>query len=306
MAAFQHDLLVQKNERQFLQEMDAMDKTWRTGERIDAQDFEKVINNLNQDFEASQNDLNRVLQLDIQGNDIAYRESAQAASEEFEALMQSGEFTQQEAMQQSSQVFAQSMQEAGFTQEQALQSAGIVADMNSQQTDIQARETMLAVQLAQDSVQFQDSLNLDKKKLEANTAQNADEMRLAMDQFGLNKTQVDAALASAEVQDALGAISMAMEMLPDDEEALKPFTERLFTVMGGAAGLDENEIAAALAAKEAGPEGPVRQTPTKATTLANSVISGDTTKEAALETIQSYSSEEWARIASNPGAMDAI
>jgi hypothetical protein len=304
LAGFKHDLIKQQNEQAFMEQMDALDKSWMSGERVEAQAFEKAITTLKQDFAAGENELDRILNLEIAENEIAFRTAAQAASEAHDLAMSQEGFTQQQALEASRQVFEEQMQAAGFSQDQILQAERIQGDLTAQQRDIDSRKAMLAVQMAQENEQFRANLGLDERQLSLNEETARAETELALKNFGLAEKELNAVLDSKETQDALGALSMAMEMLPDNDEALQPFTERLFQQIGAASGMDQAQIDAAIESSRSD-EQPGQQlfTSSNAVKIAEDVASGDLTKEAAKTQFQNLTSEEWQAVASDPDSL---
>lgn len=241
-----HQMNIMQNEQAFTERITALDQAWRSGERVDAQEHEKAIEGMRITQDRIENELNRTLQLDIQANDIAYRSAAQTAAETHEKLMTEMGFDNQTALQMSAQVFEREMVNAGFSQEQAMAANNMLHEQNMARMEIEALEQRQVVELAQQDRQFYDSLNLDQKKLDMDNIKLSQQIYQFGKEFGLRERELNATLGAAEVQNALNSVSIATQLFPDNEEALKPFADRLFQVMAKDMGMSDADIERAI------------------------------------------------------------
>lgn len=290
-----HQLNIQSNDQAFNQKLTELDQSWRTGERVGAQEHEEIINGLQMNHETMQNELQRVLQLDIQSNDIAYRNAAQSAAEAHDMVLTQLGLDSTQALQASQQVFEREMTNAGFDQQSAILAAQLTQDMNLAQMNIDSLEQRQTVELAQQNDQFAQSLGLDKEKIGLEQIRVSELINQNAKEFDLTEKQVNAALSSQGVADALNAVSVASQLFPDDEGALKPFADRLFETMGKQMGMSDEQIKSAIQETEVtaseDPLKPMKEGRIKS--LASSVFDGTMEKSEAEKELNSMSGIEW-------------
>jgi len=241
-----HDRMESENNRQFSSEQAEIDRMWRSGERVSSEDFQKSIVSIEQAFASHENDLERTLRLDLQENQFSFENARTEAEQIYNDSVINKQMSHEEAMQASNQVFQSEMQQAGFSQDQILQGQRLTQEMAMFEKDIEMREAQFAVTTAMQDEQFMKQLGIEQQKVDLNREAIVEDIRQFDQTFGLQKEQWNKALESQEVQDKLQAASMAMELLPDDEEALKPFVESLFGAIGSQLGFSEGDIKTAI------------------------------------------------------------
>jgi len=253
LADYAHEDNILKQEQAYSAEQNELDRLWRSGERIDTQVWEEVIVKMKQKYEAGENKLDRILELDVQENRLAYETSSQAAAEYFEYLMQEGRFTHEEVMNKSRETFEKEMAAFGFSKEQILQASRITAEQTINKANIDSREGMLTAELAQRDDQFRDELGLDRDKLAVAKDEIKNDFIVSMsalgienEKFKLDEKATNAMLETAEVSNAIELMAIATELFPNDEQALRPFAEKLFATIGAEMDMSPDEIDAAV------------------------------------------------------------
>ncbi len=222
-----------QRDRTFNEQQNAFNLKWQTGERLSTQDFQSTMQASEFKFQETQENLNRVLQLDVQGNDIKYKEAAQRASEIHDALMQDGRISAEQALQYSQQAFQGAMQAAGFTQEQTMQGQRLTHDATQAEKSRAAQEMMFYAQEAQNNSQFFMEMGLKREEVDLRKSQFDQEMTLRNKEFGLTETQMNAALSSDKVKNAISMASIGIEMTDGSEAAMQPFVDMLHGAIGG-------------------------------------------------------------------------
>ena len=246
-----HDKMEAANDRAFSSEQSDLDRSWRTGERIGSEEFQRSVQSYEQAFEASQNELNRTLQLDVQENQFAFENARQEAEQVYNDSVLEKNMTHEEAMAESNRSFQSQMQQAGFDQDQILQGQQLTQEMSMFERELDSRESQFAIQLAQEDEQFLTQMGLDNARIELTRDQLEQDMSQFSQQFGLQEQELNAALERQDVQDKLEATSIAMEFLDDDDQALAPFVESMFGTLGKELGWTSEQIESAIATTKA-------------------------------------------------------
>lgn len=308
VAQFQQEKLIQANEQQFMTDLDAVDKAWRTGERVDAQTFEKTLQNLNNKHDETLFNLNKNLQLDLQGNKQAFEDSQMKASMAHDYALNELGYTQEQALQHSQQVFSERMTQLGFTNDQALQAADAVNKMSMLQTEISSKEDMLAVEMAMQDSQFRASLGIKEADLALRRESLDKDVAIQTRKLDLDEKQVEAALKSEKVQNDMNMVAVAMELMPNNPAALEPFTDRLFQTLATEMGIPEDQIQTALSGGVTGGSGEYKETgdiSTDAPGKLNSYLSAGKTDDAR-KYLTSLTSGGWEPIIDDINIMDDL
>jgi len=230
-AEFQFKGLEGERERVFQSSQQDIQRKWTTGERIGDQEFKTSLQGLQNQFEATQSNLDRVLNLDIEKNRQAFQASSQAAAEAHQLLLQNKEMTQEAAVLYSQQIFQAQMQARGFDQEQIMQAQKLVFDGSENAKQRASQELMFYAQQAQSDSHFAQSMGLDKERLALQRTQLETETAQTAQQMGLQKEQWEIAKQDNKVKQALEMASIGMEMTNGDEDAIKPFADMLAGVV---------------------------------------------------------------------------
>lgn len=230
-AEFQFKGLEGERDRAFQSSQQEIQRKWTTGERVGDQEFKTSLQGLQNQFEATQSNLDRVLNLDMEKNRQAFQESSQAAAEAHQLLLQNKEMTQEAAVLYSQQIFQAQMTARGFDQDQILQAQKLVFEGSENAKQRTSQELMFYAQQAQSDTHFAQSLGLDKDRLALQRTQLETETAQTAQQMGLQKEQWEIAKQDNKVKQALEMASIGMEMTNGDEEAIKPFADMLSGVV---------------------------------------------------------------------------
>lgn len=249
IAQLNHDKMMAANEQTFTSQQAELDRAWRSGERISSEQFQIALTDMEQRFQSKENELSRVLQLDMQENQFAFQNAVLEAEQVYNDSVIKQNFTNEMALAASNQAFQQTMQEAGFDHDKVIQAQRLQQEMSIFSQELASRENQFMVQSAMEDSHFMAQLGIQQQNVDLNRQQLKQQLqqfnwskKVDTRNYRLDEKQVTAALESAETQEKLTAASIALEMMPDDEDALKPFVEPLFRTLANQLDIPEDQI----------------------------------------------------------------
>ena len=121
----------------------------------------------------------------------------------------------------------------------------LAQELQIAEMQIESSENMMTVQLAQEDAQFAAQLGLDQQQVNNQYEIATGQLEQMADELQLDRDVFDASMDTADVQDAMSMLSIAMELeIPD--EGMRPFIERVFGVMASDMGWSEDDIDSAV------------------------------------------------------------
>jgi hypothetical protein len=238
IADHKHNEMMQASDQVFQRLMDENDKKWLTGERLSAQEHEENIQIIQNRHDESMINLKHVLNLEIQENQHIFEDATMKANIAHEYALTELKYSEEQALQHSQNVFIERMTELGFTHDQASQASKHLNDMALLNREIESKENMLTVQMAAQDKQFAAELGLKEQEIQLQKDALLNDIR----NLDLKERELSHIIEMENVQNDLNMVATAMELLPDDEEVLKPFTDRLFHTLASELGIPEEDI----------------------------------------------------------------
>ena len=227
-------------------------RKWQSGERLEGQEHEVLIEKFRNDAELSRMQVAQTLNLDTLEKQQAHDKSILGLQNTYQSLRDQQGFAHDKAMAQVEAEIQKSLLAQGYTQDQALQGARLEAEKINGERNREMQERLSFAQMAQDNDQFLREFGLQREQV--NAQMDITRRQLAMDaqRFGIEKKTMEAALESTELQNALGTAAILQEKYGDSPDMQQKAAELIFGGLRDAGIISPEEYQSGIEAARAG------------------------------------------------------
>lgn len=225
-------------------------RKYESGERLSTEEHQVNLQKLQGDIDTNKVKLQQVLNLQTMeqqnNNDLIMAD----VQNRYQVNRDTSAMTHEQAMTDLKQNYAIELQKAGFGHDESMQAAEIYASNAQKEMDREMQTLEARAELAYKYEALASQEGLSKQEIELKRETMNNQMSLGMEQLGLDKKKVEAALKSDEFNDRAGSIATFMEMAGDNKDAMDRAVNMYLELLGdpklpGGALLTKEEIQAA-------------------------------------------------------------
>ncbi len=203
------------------------------------QKFQELTQKRDQDFTATQTDLNR-----------KFTTGERVDAQDYQKSIQANEFKQQDSLAQLQTLTQKAIAQGGWDNASKMQAEQLLASASEAEKNRSAQYLMFSAQQAQDDSHFAAEFGLKKDELAASTENTKAQLGIALQQLGISKDQWETQKNDAAFNKDLELAQYGLEMWNgDNEDAIKPFVTKLATTVGKSLGMDEATLEKAISSK---------------------------------------------------------